>query len=678
MAAAAGASGLQLAPTGANAPMPAATGVANTTSSAASSALSKKVQKALSQRFDSVESRTALKSLSGFFAENTVHSRRNLRSAIEGQNLLLHQEFVESFGGLESQLQNLEQFIDALDTACGRASSELARSREETHSILSRAASLQSESQMIDEKQEVLSKFLSKFQLSEHDTQAMKSGDHPIDNEFFDAFGKLEQVRENARQMLNACGQQTSGVDILHETSEILEACYERMFVWVRQECHTSTTGVVRKSAHELDSPAGAVLRRALTMLVDRPVYFNHCIKDVMKVRKQALVQRFFEALSQGDMNSGARPIELQAYDPVRYVGDMLAWIHENAAAEREALAALMGKARSLSSSYAVDASNVSASGEHATVDFDDILNQTLESLVSPFSARCAQVFESTTVIVTMYKVAQVFSFFANTLEEVLRRKDSCLVDMCLDLHEKAQRSFLDLWDAQSLRLRQGATGVYVSELSAPRFITESVNTLSEILSIYQAALVPEEEREHDFLPILSAAFDPLLNHCKQVAAMMDLAEGQIFVTNCVSAMQAPLRGHPFTKLRVDMYDALLEEYIKILIEGQAQTALSKIGLAECLRGLRLRAEEAPLNSVPELHPVSLSNTLRTFYNSLFVRGGVLALPLFDRITDVALRAKARSGVSKVIGDAYEELYTGIKELDVATHTPEQVRTLLD
>merc|ERR1712146_246248 len=121
---------------------------------------------------------------------------------------------------------------------------------------------------------------------------------------------------------------------------------------------------------------------------------------------------------------------------------------------------------------------------------------------------------------------------------------------------------------------------------------------------------------------------------------MMDAAEGQIFVTNCVSAMQAPLRAHPFTKLRVAMYDALLDEHIKTLIEGQAQTALSKIGLAECLRGLRMKAEAAPLNSVPELHPVSLSNTLRTFYNSLFVRGGVLALPVFDRISDLTLRAK--------------------------------------
>merc|ERR1719359_288173 len=111
--------------------------------------------------------------------------------------------------------------------------------------------------------QQVLVKFLQKFRLSEADTQLMKSGDQPIDENFFAAFAKLEEVRSNARQMLNTCGQQTSGVDILHETSEILEASYERMFVWVSQQCRGPRTAVMTKSTStEIDTPAGAVLKR--------------------------------------------------------------------------------------------------------------------------------------------------------------------------------------------------------------------------------------------------------------------------------------------------------------------------------------------------------------------------------------------------------------------------------
>ncbi|KAF5313345.1 hypothetical protein D9611_008602 [Ephemerocybe angulata] len=38
------------------------------------------------------------------------------------------------------------------------------------------------------------------------------------------------------------------------------------------------------------------------------------------------------------------RPIELHAHDPIRYVGDMLAWVHQSIAAEREFLGAVFGR----------------------------------------------------------------------------------------------------------------------------------------------------------------------------------------------------------------------------------------------------------------------------------------------------------------------------------------------
>merc|ERR1719195_1084063 len=88
----------------------------------------------------------------------------------------------------------------------------------------------------------------------------------------------------------------------------------------------------------------GAVLKRVLVLLAERPVYFNHCIRDISRVRRQALVQRFSEALSHGDASSGSRPIELQSSEPVHYISDMLAWIHENGVSECAAITALMGR----------------------------------------------------------------------------------------------------------------------------------------------------------------------------------------------------------------------------------------------------------------------------------------------------------------------------------------------
>ena len=44
-----------------------------------------------------------------------------------------------------------------------------------------------------------------------------------------------------------------------------------------------------------------------------------------------------------GKRGSKARPIELHAHDPIRYLGDMLAWVHQAIAAECEFLESLFG-----------------------------------------------------------------------------------------------------------------------------------------------------------------------------------------------------------------------------------------------------------------------------------------------------------------------------------------------
>ena len=58
--------------------------------------------------------------------------------------------------------------------------------------------------------------------------------------------------------------------------------------------------------------------------------------------RSSALLSLFLTALTRGGPAPSylPRPIEIHAHDPLRYVGDMLAWIHQAMAGEREFLEA--------------------------------------------------------------------------------------------------------------------------------------------------------------------------------------------------------------------------------------------------------------------------------------------------------------------------------------------------
>lgn len=59
--------------------------------------------------------------------------------------------------------------------------------------------------------------------------------------------------------------------------------------------------------------------------------------------RSSSILNLFLDALTRGGPNGLPRPIELHAHDPIRYIGDMLAWLHQAMAGEREFLESLFG-----------------------------------------------------------------------------------------------------------------------------------------------------------------------------------------------------------------------------------------------------------------------------------------------------------------------------------------------
>lgn len=46
-------------------------------------------------------------------------------------------------------------------------------------------------------------------------------------------------------------------------------------------------------------------------------------------MRHNALFRRFISALTRGGPGGLPRPIEVHAHDPLRYVGEMLGWLHQ-------------------------------------------------------------------------------------------------------------------------------------------------------------------------------------------------------------------------------------------------------------------------------------------------------------------------------------------------------------
>eukprot|EP01068_Selenidium_serpulae_P002601 Selendium_serpulae@DN2574_c0_g1_i1.p1 len=453
------------------------------------------------------------------------------------------------------------------------------------------------------------------------------------------------------------------------------------------------------------ESDQSHCLKKALSTLKARPIYLHQCSRDIAKLRRHLLVHYFYVALSKGGPNGNPRPIELHAYDAFRYVGDMLAWIHQAATSEKDfglmfaQLAASDGsqppRTNNSDSPSMVDsdAEDPTSASDDTAIDVNEMLDSIFEGLVAPFSIRVQQVLATAATAVVLYKVMQLLEFFAKTLEPLMQvitagvpplKEAPVFVRTCMTLRETVDKSFRELWDAQGLRLSQlPSSAVYTADLAAPQFVIETMHYISEVMEVFNTTLVStpaDQNREEEFAPILDSALNPVINFCRLSAHRLPPDDAPVYLINCYAHMQAGLTRYDFTSSKVELYASLLDEQMTLLVDSQAEKLLTKLGISERLEALRLENEAGRAGNEMTaacLHPLSLCACLRSFYTSLFTMGP-LSLPQIDKIVSRSLRSEARHGVARVLAGAYEKLYHGTESLGVATHTPDQIRTLLE
>ena len=135
---------------------------------------------------------------------------------------------------------------------------------------------------------------------------------------------------------------------------------------------------------HADSSDAPPLMKAALKTLRSRSQLYNVCLEDLAVSRRQALSKRFLLALTRGGPNGHPKAIEMHAHDPQRYIADMLAWVHQSLASERELLTALFSATSDDPATPDREASGLSLS---LSLSHTHIHTHTLLSLLSPLSA---------------------------------------------------------------------------------------------------------------------------------------------------------------------------------------------------------------------------------------------------------------------------------------------------
>ncbi|KAG0254401.1 Golgi transport complex subunit 6 [Actinomortierella ambigua] len=571
--------------------------------------LSAKLTKLMSSSLDDPKLRTSLVALSDFYSVNALNSRHHLRGQIELKATEANYEFLAELEKVHQQFMELENEMTLMTRSCSEMQQRLDSANGQVRSLLEQTDALREQSEIGAVRQTIMEAFLERFTLSESEITILCSTAMDVTPAFFEALQHLERIHSDCKALLITEHQQ-AGLEIMDSMTTYRDIAYDKLFRWMQTECRT------------MNRPDGMVeirqvAKQAIQALKQRDTYFTSILEELVHMRRNAIVRAFLDALTRGGPGGTPRPIELHAHDPLRYIGDMLAWIHQTVAGEREFLESLLDRERQNLDPEMVALQQQVASPMHLIEQeatdaeiIQALLDQNLEGTSRPLKTRVEQVLASQANAMVAFKISNLIQFYAATIGKAIG-SEAALSKSLQDLSTVSMQVFFEATGQSSQALLRRPESPD-AELGPVPALKDGVQQLKEIMKAFDGAFVQEvgpEAKAQEFAPILNAVLDPLFQMCQIGAAHLSAFHRAVYLMNCLHFAQTALT-YPFTQAKAAELEKQIQEYVDTVVEEQHLALLSQSGIAPLVQALELKDESTPLSAVPRMDAVSVTTVL--------------------------------------------------------------------
>lgn len=484
-----------------------------------------------------------------------------------------------------------------------------------TASTLGEASQLMTQKRQIESKQKLLSTFKTHFILTQDEVDALTLTSEPVDDLFFTVLAKAQKISRDC-EILLGFEDQTLGLGIMEQVTRNLNHGFQKLYRWIQREF---------KSLNLENPQIGSAIRRALRVLAERPTLFQNCLDFFAEAREHVLSEAFYTALTgssaAGLEDPSVKPIELVAHDPLRYVGDMLAWSHSAAVGEREALEVLfISEGDEIAKGIQVGRQAevwrlVAENGEEMNI-FDPVvaLNQLVDrdmsGAVRILRQRIEQVIQTNEETIMAFKLANLINFYKSTFSRLVGPA-SVLVEAMGTLETEALRQFRSLARDHVATLQTEFQHT-PPDLRPPDFLTDALEQLLAIMKTYETSLSSlGDDPEAEFASIMAEAFDPFMAGCINMANHAPPPSKSIFLINCFVAARITLSGFTFVRKYATEIQTKIEEEKARLVIAQYELFRADSGLdslIEALDGLDIRKKDdvEKVATLEEVQPEAL------------------------------------------------------------------------
>ena len=524
---------------------------------------------------------------------NTLEARRRLQASLEEKSLSRSKELLTQFDKLAGVLDQVEGELGSLDDSVQKTTAALAKVRQTTSTLLQQAVELKSKRSVYAEKRRIVTELLSQFQLTPEQEKALAGG-IDISEHFFGAIERIAEIKTQCRALLQT--HQQVGLEIVESLAKRQESAFTKLFRWLQRKI----AGQSDTSAHASD----LTFIRGLNLLRRRPAYFSLISEAMSSARKTQLVKNFLAALCRGGPNGHPRPIEIHAGDPLRYVSDILAWIHQAVATERDFLDSIfVPRALGPRRDEKGPSGEGRARGDEKTPpspdgrqekDNDDALfrtqavvavSQIFEGVSRPLQVRLEQAIVFQPKPVLSYKITSVIHFYLSTLAPYLEPK--CTFRETLGgLLRKAQQTFEGLIQAQTKSLRSESIP-YTQDLAPPHVVANLIDEVRDLVKVHQECLVSQEDKDPAFLPSLDSLIGAIEACVEGSGKELGTTNGLVYLLNTLCALEAALKSSdPSVQQRLGKATQSIRAKVQLLIRAQSDLFMGKCGLLQAVQAL--------------------------------------------------------------------------------------------
>lgn len=673
------------------------------TSTSVAPGLQRKLQKVLENKTDTPELSKNLNALSEIYTENTSHARRNIRSIVENGILKSSERYLREAETMMDSIQRVHDDLSQLGELCDGISNVLREGQIKASGVIDEINRLEGSIELNKRRKEWLKVFMERYQLSAEETLVLKEG--VIDDRFFEALHHVHSVHTNCRA-LGLSHHHKAGLDVMEELSVLQDEAFKNLCAWVQKECQ-SIDSSGHADIHEL-------MPKAMKALQARPPLYSYCAEEIAIARRNAVFQKFIEALSHG-----TRPIEMHAADPWRYANDMLAWVHAAIASEMELLTLVFeGCYESAilrrNSSNMTPASVYANDHEDTLTSMDEVMDSIFEGICRPLKLRLEQILMSSPPPLLNFQLSRLIQFYLHTVDSVLgtQSKLSSTLRAC---QSAAEKSLKDQMQQRGDRLVRQPP-LPTPDRSLPGAYIDRLNTAVEIMEFYETSLVQEdlrseeqdEKQEEDTIKeILKDIIQPIidsvhvgaeaLNPASRVrlddsGSQMDPSEQHVYIINCLCHIRRELVDHVCASSLVQALSDSINWQQKSLARSEVKKLIHGTHLTDVYQSLPGVSQEQSKEFERQVsiisnndvsspgHTAATPDDIADSLSSLFIKlSDPTIIPEFQKIHDHHARTETIESLLIMLVDLYTAAFHMASQSSriVSLHPPEDIKTLL-